>query len=444
MIRDERSDKSDLAKIGVFGAGRVGATIAAAWLRVGVKVVLADIDVNKITRIESGESVFRDEPGVDETLVEGIRSGTCTVTSYTKSAADGCDGIFIAVPSGFREGRVELNAVKSAAADIGSSLKRGALVSLETSVPPGTTRNLLVRELEHSSKMKAGTDFYVAYSPERIFEGRALHDLEENYKKVVSGIDEASLEKAAKYYSTIAKKGIIKMSSLEAAETEKLFEGIYRDVNIALSNELAKYCEASGLDYWEVRSAANSQPYSQLHKPGAGVGGACIPVYPWFVIHEADRIRLNLDLVRTARKVNDSQPEQVAAAALADTDLRPGDRVTILGLAFRGDVDDDRLSPSYSMVNYFLARSFEVVVHDPYVSKSKFQGFDLTTSIKQALRGAKLVIVATDHSLYKGLSFLDVAGMASPGSKILDARGVLKRSHPMNEKWKVLGVGSRG
>ncbi|MDG6934858.1 MAG: nucleotide sugar dehydrogenase, partial [Nitrososphaerota archaeon] len=356
----------------------------------------------------------------------------------------GCDGVFIAVPSGFREGKIELDAVRSAARDVGSSMKRGALVSLETSVPPGTTRKLLVKELEHSSGMKAGTDFYVAYSPERIFEGRALHDLEENYQKVVSGINEASLEKAAKYYSIIAKKGIIKMSSLEAAETEKLFEGIYRDVNIALSNELAKYCEASGLDYWEVRSAANSQPYSHLHKPGAGVGGACIPVYPWFIIYEADRVRLDLELVRTARKVNDSQPEQVAAAALADTDLQPGDRVAILGLAFRGDVDDDRFSPSYSLVNYFVAKSFAVTVHDPYISKSKPKGFSLTSSIEQALHGAKLVIVATDHSMYRDLSFSDVAGMASPGSKILDARGVLKRPNPMNEKWKVLGVGSRG
>jgi UDP-N-acetyl-D-glucosamine dehydrogenase len=425
----------------VFGVGRVGATIAAAWLRYGAHVTLVDVDQERIKCILSSKELFANEPGVDNAILDGVKRGKCTATSNTAQGASGCDCIFIAVPAGLKDGKVDLSAVKKAASDIGRSISKGAFVSLETSVPPGTTRNIVAREIEDVSGLKAGESFYVSYSPERISEGRALQDLEENYEKVVSGINETSLDIASQFYSKIAKKGVIRMSSLEAAEAEKLFEGIYRDVNIALANELASYCESFNLDFWEIRSAANSQPHCYLHKPGLGVGGACIPVYPWFVINQAEEIGNVLELVKTARRVNDQQPSKVLGAVVKA--IRPGEKVAVLGLAFRGDVDDDRFSPSYTVINELEHRSAELWVHDDFVNESSNHNFKLTSDLEAAVRGAKLVIVATDHSEYKTLSFMDIARIAAPDAIIIDARGVLKRPDRLRRNWHVIGVGNR-
>jgi nucleotide sugar dehydrogenase len=219
-----------------------------------------------------------------------------------------------------------------------------------------------------------------------------LQDLEENYPKIVAGLERKSLDNVALLYSRVVRRGVIRMSSLEAAEAEKLFEGIYRDVNIALANQLASFCEKAGLDYWEIMNAANSQPYCDLHRPGSGVGGACIPVYPVFISNMADDMGINLSIVKVAREENESQPREVAESAIKFSSASKGDKIAILGLAFRGDVSDDRLSPTYSIASYLKEEGFNVWVHDPICKPSKTTNdFTFTPNLKESTGLGRLV-----------------------------------------------------
>lgn len=214
------------------------------------------------------------------------------------------------------------------------------------SLPPGTTENSVRRILEKNSNLKAEKDFLLIYNPERIFEGRALEDIEENYPAIISGYGPKSLEFADKLLKIISKKGTLKMSSLANAEAEKLFEGVYRDVNIALANELADYCEKIGVNYWDARKGANSQPFCHLHYPGTGVGGLCIPVYPRFVIESSSKIGKHMKIVEFSRNTNDFMPKkcvQDSLDLLKKNKIKIKDsKIAVLGLGFRGEVTDSR------------------------------------------------------------------------------------------------------
>jgi len=227
---------------------------------------------------------------------------------------------------------------------------------------------------------------------------------------VVSGAGPRSLRAVADLYSRVARKGVVEVSSPTVAELEKLAEGVYRDVNIALANELAKLCSALGVDFLEVARAANTQPYCHLHSPGTGVGGYCIPVYPRFLLHAAAGVGLELPLTRLARGINASMPGYVAGlvdqvrAVLGLEDPR----VAVRGLAFRGGVDDTRLSPTYDLIDHMLKRGYRrIVVHDPYVrgdeTLEKLE-IPLYQGLNEALEGSDIVVISTDHPEYRGLS----------------------------------------
>ncbi|MEM3587657.1 MAG: nucleotide sugar dehydrogenase, partial [Candidatus Jordarchaeaceae archaeon] len=229
---------------------------------------------------------------------------------------------------------------------IGGGLVEGDVVIIETSLPPGTTRNLIRPILEKTSGLKADEDFALAYSPERISAGTALEDLLDKYPKVVGCDSPKSLNLVSELYSAVVKKGVIKMSSTIAAETEKLFEGIYRDVNIALANELAIFCEKIGVSFDEVQAAANSQPFSHLHSPGIGVGGACIPVYPHFILNTAADYGLDLQITKTARRINEHATKMFTDKILNVIRFLGKEpflcTFALLGLSFRGGTSDTR------------------------------------------------------------------------------------------------------
>ncbi|RLE58639.1 MAG: nucleotide sugar dehydrogenase, partial [Thermoprotei archaeon] len=251
----------------------------------------------------------------------------------------------------------------------------------------------------------------LAYSPERVMIGRAVKDIEERYPKIVAGIGPRSTSIVKTLYSLIASRGIIVMSSPRAAELEKLVEGAYRDVNIALANEVWRLCNELGVDYSEVLRATNSQPYCHLHKPGIGVGGLCIPIYPYFLMWRAKKLGIKLKLVETARRVNEEQPEyilQLTKSAIRSLNLGPNAKIVIMGLAYRGDIGDARMSPTYKLIDLLVGEGFKnIVVHDPRIQFDKeiaSRGVPLSSSLKDALNGADVVIVATDHSEYRKLS----------------------------------------
>lgn len=418
--------------ISIHGFGYVGSAIASAFLQKGCSIIAHDIKDDLIQSINLGKWETADDRRISEIIRKGFAEKKIIATTNYQEAISRSAFHIITVPVSIsrKKGRVsvDLSLMVEACKNIGKYMERGDAVSIETTLPPGTTEKVLKPLLEEESKFIAGEDFALIYSPERILVGRAVDDIVSNYPKIVAGFGQKSLEIGITLYSVVARKGVLKISSIKAAEAEKVFEGIYRDVNIALANELSDYCQSSDLNYWEIMNAANSQPYSHLHKPGVGVGGACIPVYPYFIISKMKR---KLMLTCEARKINEERPKKVAKKALNEFTSKYGSletaKITILGLSFRGDVADNRLSPTIDMARYFSRRRYDVRVHDPYTYKDTNlpKNVKFTNNLEEALKETNIIILATDHHEYRKLTVDQIRDFCSKNSIIEDPKGIL-------------------
>ncbi len=419
--------------LSIYGLGYVGLSLAAVWLRAGARVIGVDVNPQKVAEINRG-IVNSSERAVTEAVNRGLKEGKFKATLDGARAAYESHVKIVTVPVGLDEYKKPVfKALREALQTIGEGLKRGDLVIIESSVPVGTTSNLAKPLLEEVSKLKVEEDFGLAYSPERIYIGRAVKDIEENYPKIIAGIGEKSLEAATKLYRLVARKGVIQLPTPEYAELEKLLEGVYRDVNIALANQLALLCRALGLDYDKVREAANSQPFCHLHKPGAGVGGACIPVYSIFVQNTAKNLGVKLNLVEEGRRINDEMP-RIVTDIVKKTVEEAGFKkpvIAILGLAFRGGIDDTRYSPAYKVIENLLEHRYAIrAVHDPYVKKDDKVadlGIELTNNLEKALRGANVVVIVTDHPEYKKIGIKQLKELSGEREiLVIDTRHVIE------------------
>ncbi|MEM2127616.1 MAG: nucleotide sugar dehydrogenase [Candidatus Bathyarchaeia archaeon] len=435
LTREElrrRIERGDL-RIAVYGLGRIGLPLAVAWLRAGQRVMGVDIDRETVEKINMGASPIQDEPGIPEAVSEYTSKGRFQATTDLVRASEESDVKLVAVPTTLKEGGgFNSEPLERALRGIGRGLKRGDGVSIECTVPPTTTSGLARRILEEESGLEAEREFALAYSPERVYEGRILRDLEENYPKIVGGLGPKSTELFSTLYRRIARKGVIEMSTPTAAELSKLFEGVYRDVNIALANELAELCQALDIDFMEVREASNSQPYCHLHKPGVGVGGPCIPVYPYFIIEKANDRGLPMPLTRIAREINEEMPKRTVNLIVRALEKFGGKvqgvRVAILGLAFRGDIADARNSPTYSIASQLKSLGADVVVHDPYLKEDghlRELGIPLTTSLEEAVGKASIVVIATDHKEYADKEFTKIIKLSETPIILFDGRGII-------------------
>ena len=413
-------------KIAIYGLGHVGSPLAAAWLRAGAYVIAVDKSKAILEYAREGKTHIP-EPGVNEAFEKGIINKKLSIYDDLVEASKDSFLKMICVPVLAADGTADLSAVKNVAVAIGKGLKKNDVVALNPSVPPGTTEDVVIPILQKQSGLTVENDFYVVYNPERIYEGRAIEDIEQRYPGVVAGSGKKSLEISKKVFSFIYQKGVIAMSNIKSAETEKLFEGVYRDVNIALANELAIFSERLGINFWEVRNAANSQPFCHIHKPGIGVGGACIPIYPQFILKTAKVLKVDCKLTRAGRLLNNSMPKYCVRQALKliksknYKDLR----ITLLGLAFRGGVSDTRLSPTYDVIKELQKLKVkEIIVHDPLVKKddhlSKHTNTVLVNDLDVALKGADLIMVIADHEEYKNLNHNKIEK-----SVLYDGRGII-------------------
>jgi nucleotide sugar dehydrogenase len=431
----KKSLKEGKITIAVYGLGHVGLGITAVWLRAGGKVIGVDINDEIVKSINSGVSPIKDEPGVPETIKKCVVDEKLEATTDGIRASKESDVKIIAVPTTLATGKKpDLSALSQALQTVAKGLKKGDLIIIESSVPPMTTTTMAKAVLEKASKLRAEEDFGLAYSPERIFEGRVLEDIEQRYPKIVGGIGSRSTEATAVLYEVIAQKGVMKTMSPTVAETSKLFEGIYRDVNIALANELGRFCGAIKIDFNEVRQAANSQPFCHLHIPGF-VGGWCIPFYPHFVLQVANEKNVKLPLIGISRKTNQEKPRLLVK--VADSMLKKingkglnGSRVAILGLSFRADVADTRNSPSYEIIDLLRRKKASMIsAYDPYVSRDNIlerKGVHIASSISEATKDTELIVIMTDHSSFKNhITPSEVFRNASTRSILIDGRNIL-------------------
>ena len=416
--------------IGVVGLGWMGLPIACLYAEAGAKVIGADMNPKVVERVNKGDSPM-DEPGLPALLKKAVRGGKFTATTSTEEAAANSDILFLIVPTMIdRQKRADYSAVEDACVSIGKGLKSGSLVIFESTCGPGVTERVVKGTIEKYSGLVAGQGFGLAYSPIRAMGGRALQDMQ-TYTKLVSAIDKKSLEAACAALSVVVKGELIRVLDIKTAELAKLFETIYRDVNIALANEFALLCEEMGVDYVETMRIANSQPYSHLHATGVGVGGHCLPVYPYLLATEAFAYDARLRLVLDARKINDFMPRHVAK--LASDGLRvcgkslKRAKVVVLGISYRPNVRETRYSPSLDLINILKKRGARVTAFDPLYNASELEAMGLTSepTLRKAIEKADCAILSVAHDDFKKLDTIELAAHMSKQGLIIDCTGIL-------------------
>ena len=423
-IRDGR------LSIGVVGLGWMGLPIACLFAEAGAKVIGADMNPKVVERVNKGDSSM-DEPGLPTLLKKAVRGGKFTATTSTEEVAANSDILFLIVPTMIdRQKRADYSAVEDACVSIGKGLKSGSLVVFESTCGPGITERVVKGTIEKYSGLVAGQGFGLAYSPIRAMGGRALQDMQ-TYTRLVGAIDKKSLEAACAALSVVVKGELIRVRDIKTAELAKLFETIYRDVNIALANEFALLCEEMGVDYVETMRIANSQPYSHLHATGVGVGGHCLPVYPYLLATETFAYDARLRLALDARKINDLMPRHVAK--LASDGLRvcgkslKRAKVVVLGISYRPNVRETRYSPSLDLINILKKRGARVTAFDPLYNGSELEAMGLTSepTLRKAVEKADCVILSVAHDDFKKLDTIELAAHMSKQGLIIDCTGIL-------------------
>jgi len=391
-------------KVCVIGLGYIGLPTASTFATHGLQVVGVDINIDVISTLQNGE-IHISEPGLRALLQEALESGHLTISTTPENA----DAFIIAVPTPFYENEqgsyigqsyrlADMRAVTSATESIVPYLRRGNLVMLESTSPPRTTVDL-VRPILERSGLKAGLDFHLAYTPERVLPGKIIQELTEN-ARVIGGIDEASASAGRDLYAQFV-KGEIVLTDATTAEMVKLMENTYRDVNIAIANEFSRLAVRFAVDIWEAISIANRHPRVKILNPGPGVGGHCISVDPWFLVEAAPDLT---GLISTARRVNDGQPHFVLNLIkdIIGGDLR-GKRIAALGLAFKPDVDDLRESPAIEVVKLLAKAGAMVRAYEPYKLDADIPGVLSVATLNDAIGDAELLLLLVGHRELKDL-----------------------------------------
>ena len=395
--------------LGVIGLGYIGLPIALLFAKANLKVIGRDIDPSKIEKLRKGEIPTSGEKSLMKLLAEVRERFTPTMEIEDLKDAD---VFIIAVPTLLdSNNKIDLSYVKQASHDVARCLTKGALVVVESTVPPGTTDEIIIKILEKESKLKAGADFGVAVCPERANPGVILSTMMER-TKIIGALDEQSLQATTALYSLISKREPLQVPNMRTAETVKVVENSLRDVEIAYANVIALYCEKIKVDARTVIDAANTHPARKIREPSAGVGGACIPVNPHFIIQTSKDSYTAL--MTEARKINDYMShhvvERVSEWVKKEEKIAEA-TVLLLGYSYKSNVRDVRYSPAKKIFNELRKRGFKVSIYDPY-AKAVVSEAEKRFFIDNPYEAAKKVhcIVATiGHDVFKSLEFADLA-----------------------------------
>ncbi|MGY5875951.1 MAG: nucleotide sugar dehydrogenase [Candidatus Thorarchaeota archaeon] len=425
----------------IIGLGYVGLPVAVKFAEAGFNVTGIDIVAEKVDMINRGESPIKaEEPGLDALLARVVASGNFKATLEYNSIAE-ADYVLIIVETPFNLPSREpfYASLRSATKSVGQHLTKGTLVIVESTVAPGTIDTIVKPILEGESDLEAGKDFMLAAAPERVMPGKLLYNLV-NLDRTIGGIDEASTERAIELYSNIVKGELYPTDAL-TAEVVKTTENAYRDVQIAFANEVALICENVGVDAYQVRDLVNKSPFRNMHLPGAGVGGHCLPKDSWLLAFGA-RGKYQPRLLALAREINDGMPRHVAdlcEAVLTEAGRSLyGARVTVLGIAYLENSDDTRNSPGFKLIKALEVRGAHPVVHDPHVHTANV--VKITQDIDEAIRDSDCIVLVTAHDEYKSLDLKRIKNlMRTPA--IVDGRNVFNRSICLKLGYHFRGIG---
>jgi len=381
-------------RVCVLGLGYIGLPTASMFATHGFHVLGVDANKAVVETLNNG-GMHIEEPGLKTIVQAALKSGNLRISAHPAES----EAFIIAVPTPiYPDKTADMRYVQSAARSIVPYLRRGNLVILESTSPPGTTRELVAPILEQSG-LKVGKDFMVAHSPERVLPGRILVELVQN-DRVIGGIDRASAEAARELYTTLV-QGTIVLTDATTAEMVKLMENTYRDVNIAVANEFALLAETLGVDGWEAIEIANRHPRVNILRPGPGVGGHCIAVDPWFLVEAAPK---TTRLIRQARLINDGMPAHVVELVRRALDGVKAPVVAALGATYKADVDDVRESPALEVIGELREHGYSVRIYDPHVEELPSGLNDgLVPLLEVAAEGADCLLLLVNHREFASL-----------------------------------------
>jgi UDP-N-acetyl-D-mannosaminuronic acid dehydrogenase len=407
----------------ILGMGYIGLPMASTLATHGVNVVGVDIKTQVLEGLKQ-KKLHIQEPGLQELVQSALESGNLHLNERPVAS----DAFIIAVPTPVAEDKTaDLSHVVDAARSLAGVVQPGNLVVLESTSPPRTTVDLVAPILAESGH-QPGEDFFLAYIPERVLPGNILIELIEN-ARVIGGINDQSAARGKELYQIFV-TGELLLTDATTAEMVKLMENTYRDVNIATANEFSRIAEDLHIDIWEAIRLANHHPRVQILRPGPGAGGHCVSVDPWFLAEVSPG---NSALIRTARHINDTQPEHTTSIVETALGTLKGRKVAALGLAYKADVDDLRESPAVEVVERLLKKGAEVRTYDPYLPHYTPAGAQACTSLEQATEDAEALVLLVDHMEWRSLDPTMLSSIM-PGRIAVDTRGIWLKT-----QWETAG-----
>jgi nucleotide sugar dehydrogenase len=427
-------------KIAVVALGKIGLPLAVQFANKGHHVIGCDVNQKVVDLINAGVEPFPGEANLDEYLKKVVNSGHLRATTDTVGAVTEVDAVVVVVPLFVNDNGIpDFVWMDAATEKIAQGLKPGTLVSYETTLPVGTTRTRFAPAIEKISGLKAGLDFDLVFSPERVLTGRVFSDLRK-YPKLVGGINKSSTKAGIDFYKAVLdfderpdlseKNGVWDLVTCEASEMAKLAETTYRDVNIALANQFAIFAETANIDIAKVIAASNSQPFSHIHQPGIAVGGHCIPIYPHFYLWNDPQATV----VRSAREANAGMPQHAVSILASGLGSLKNTKIAVLGISYRGGVKESAFSGVFPTVEALRAASATVLVHDPMYTNEEILGLGFTPyTIGDSVDG---VILQADHSEYMEFSSKDFPGLRA----LVDGRRILKPENFEGISFRVIGA----
>ncbi len=391
-----------------MGLGYIGLPTACFLASSGHRVIGVDLDKKKINKLKKKQLPF-EEPGLSKLFQKASKNMDFSLE------AQPADVFIIAVPTPITDSKkADLRFVKQAANNISKVLKSGNLVVVESTVPPGTAEKVVLPILK---RRRNDYRIYLSHAPERAIPGRTIKEMSEN-DRVIGGIDKKSTVLTKSLYSSFV-KGKIYLTDATTAEFAKLIENSFRDINIAFANELAKLCDSIHINVWEGIKLANLHPRVNIHLPGPGVGGHCLAIDPWFLIKRGAN---GTKAIKLARNINDSMPDYVISCVAKMLKGIKKPTVTILGVAYKANVDDWRETPALKVIKLAKKRGWQVKIHDPHVTDFPYK---IEKDFKKATKDSDCLILITDHDFYKGISPKEIKNMKN--KNIFDSRNIIKR-----------------
>jgi len=411
--------------VSVYGLGKMGLPLAAVFAKNRFNVIGVDTNLSVVNKINRGENPIPGERGLSYLIKKFVKNKKLYATTDGKLASEKTDIKIIIVPTFLnKNNQPDLSMVKNVTEKIGEGLKEGDIVILESTAPPKTTLEIIAKILEEKSGLKLNVDFSVAHCPERTNSGTAISDIEGRINpKIIGASDEETTNIITHIYKKINKRGVLQLNNPTVAEMVKISEMVYRDVKIAYANTLALICNELHIDVHEVIEAANTDAGCEILKPGPGVGGHCIPVYPYFIF---DKVKNNFDLLKSARKINDSMSNftiNLIKKSLSEKNKKLKEStILILGIAYRGGVKETRMSPGIKIYKELEKKSINVFAFDPLFKKEEIE--KLGMNYRDSFKNIDCVVITAEHDEFKNLNWKKISKEIRTKS-IVDTKSII-------------------